>query len=118
MFANLHCVDFRTDSQALKRLIWGITGQKPAELANVSVLNKPPTMQEAAPRLIAVGDEEARPDNVISDTRLFPRPAKPPDPDNATQLNILRRRVREYWVDGVLNHSLYKEVLIPLLVGM
>jgi len=25
---GLHCVDFRTDSQALKRLIWGITGKK------------------------------------------------------------------------------------------
>jgi hypothetical protein len=24
---NLHCVDFRTDLQPLKRLIWGITGQ-------------------------------------------------------------------------------------------
>jgi hypothetical protein len=28
MFANLHCVDFRTDSQPLKRLIWGITGMR------------------------------------------------------------------------------------------
>ena len=26
--ANLHCVDFRTDSQPLQRLIWGITGKK------------------------------------------------------------------------------------------
>ena len=33
--ANLHCVDFRTDSQPLQRLIWGITGQKPTELADV-----------------------------------------------------------------------------------
>jgi hypothetical protein len=26
---GLHCVDFRTDSQPLQRLIWGITDQKP-----------------------------------------------------------------------------------------
>jgi hypothetical protein len=112
--ANLHCVDFRTDSQPLQRLIWGITGQKPAELSEVLVSDKPPTMQEAAPRLIAGGDEEARSDIVISNTRLFPRLAEQPDTDDATQLNILRRRVMEYWVDGVLNHSLYNEVLISL----
>jgi DNA polymerase III delta prime subunit len=114
MFANLHCVDFRTDSQPLKRLIWGISGQKPAELAKVSVSNKPPTMQEAAPRLIAGGDGEARSDNAISRTRLYPTLAEPPDPDNATQLNILRTRVEEYWVDGVLKHSLNNEVPISL----
>jgi TIR domain len=39
MFANIHCVDFRTDSQPLPRLIWGMTGQKPEELANVPVLS-------------------------------------------------------------------------------
>jgi hypothetical protein len=32
---NLHWVDFRTDAQPLKRLIWGITGQKPNELGNL-----------------------------------------------------------------------------------
>ena len=32
----------------------------------------------------------------------------------AAQLKILRRRVKEYWVDGVLKHSLYNEVLISL----
>jgi hypothetical protein len=114
MFANLHCVDFRTDSQPLERLIWGITGQKPAQLANVLLSNKPPTMQETAPRLIAGGDEEAGSDNVISGTRLFPRLTQQPDTDSATQLNILRRRVEEFWVDGVLEHSLYNEVLISL----
>jgi hypothetical protein len=113
MFANLQGVDFRTDSQPLERLIWGITGQKPAELANVSVSNKPPTMQEAAPRLTA-GSEEAQSDNVASNTRLYPPLPEPPDPDNATELSILGRRVMEYWVDGVLKHSLYNEVLISL----
>ena len=35
-----------TDSQPLKRLIWGITGQKPAELSDVHSSDKPATMQE------------------------------------------------------------------------
>jgi TIR domain len=114
MFANLHCVDFRTDAQPLQRLIWGITGKKPAGLANVSFPSKPPTMQETAPRLIAGGDEEARSDNVISGARLYPALAERPDPEDTTQLNILRKRVGEYWVDGLLKHSLYNEVLISL----
>jgi hypothetical protein len=76
MFANLHCVDFRTDSQPLQRLIWGITGQKPAKLAKFSVSNKPPTMQEAAPRLIAGGSEEVGSDNVISGARLRRFPSR------------------------------------------
>jgi hypothetical protein len=70
MFANLHCVDFRNDSQPLQRLIWGITGQKPAELANVSVSNKPPTMQEAAPRLIAAGVKKPGSTMFFSGARL------------------------------------------------
>ena len=47
---NLHRVDFRTDSYPLQRLIWGITGQKPAELADVPDLEKPATMREATER--------------------------------------------------------------------
>ena len=50
----------------------------------------------------------------IPETRRYPPLAEPPDPDNATQLNILRKRVSEYWVDGLLEHSLYNEVLISL----
>ena len=43
--------------------------------------------------------------------RLLPsRPIK----SKRRQLEILRRRVMEYWVDGVLKHSLYNEVLISL----
>ena len=40
--------------------------------------------------------------------------AQAPDQEQAIQLEILRRRVMEYWVDGVLKHSLYNEVLISL----
>jgi hypothetical protein len=57
---GLHCVDFRTDSQPLKRLIWGITGQKPVELVNVRDWDKPATMWEATKtRLIPDRDEPA-----------------------------------------------------------
>ena len=113
--ANLHRVDFRTDSMALMRLIWGITGQKPAELSDVPAADKPATFQETTKPSLTVGaDEKARFNNVFSDTRLYPALAEPPDQDNTIQLNILRRRVGEYWVEGVLKHSLYNEVLISL----
>jgi hypothetical protein len=114
---GLHCVDFREiDSQPLKRLIWGITGQKPAKLSDVPSPEKPATMLEATKsHLLPRRDEQAVTYNVrVSEARLYPPLAEPPDPDNATQLNILRRRVMEYWVDGVLKHSLYNKVLISL----
>ena len=87
-------------------------------------------MQEATrPRLVTGRDEQApsgedagtskgdsgrTPVKFISDFSLYPPLAESPDPDNATQLRILRKRVTEYWVDGVLKHSLYNEVLISL----
>jgi hypothetical protein len=59
--AGLHCVDFRTDSLPLQRLIWGITGQKPAELTNVLDSEKPATIRDAAKsRLTPSRDEQAR----------------------------------------------------------
>ena len=64
-------------------------------------------MQEAAkPRLIEGRHGQAE--------ERIPALDEPPDQDNTTQLNILRKRVSEYWVDGVLKHSLYNEVLISL----
>jgi hypothetical protein len=50
----------------------------------------------------------------VSEERLYVPLAETPNQDLATQLEILRRRVKEYWVDGVLRHSLYNEVLISL----
>jgi len=114
---GLHYVDFRaTDSHPLKRLIWGITDQKPAELSNVPDSVKPATTQDAAnDSLIPSRDERAVTHKVSSgDSRLYPPLLKLPDPEQAAQLEILRRRVKEYWVDGVLRHSLYNEVLISL----
>jgi TIR domain len=106
--ASLHCVDFRTDLQPLKQLIWGITGKKPAELVDVLASDGPAIIQEAVkPRLIEGRHGQA------PEEKVPPLP-NAPNPDNASQLNILRRRVMEYWVDGVLKHSLYNEVLISL----
>ena len=107
---GLHCVDFRaTDSHPLKRLIWGITGEKPAELSDVPSSEKPATMREAAKcHLLPSRDDHAAAHKVrfgdpeISEARLYPPLAEPPDKEQATQLEILRRRVMEYWVDGVL----------------
>jgi eukaryotic-like serine/threonine-protein kinase len=112
---NLHRVDFRTDSYPLQRLIWGITGKKPAELEEVLDAERPATMWEPDnTRLVPGRDEKSASVKNISEARLYPPLAEPPDPDNATQLNILRKRVSEYWVDGVLGNSLYNEVMISL----
>jgi len=114
---SLHCVDFRaTNSHPLQRLIWGITDQKPAELSEVSSSEKPATTREAAKcQLLPNGNEHAAVQKVRSgDSRQYPPLAEGPDKEQKTQLEILRRRVKEYWVDGVLKHSLYNEVLISL----
>ncbi|SLM45459.1 membrane hypothetical protein [Nitrospira sp. ND1] len=50
----------------------------------------------------------------ISDARLYPAIAIPPPQEQRAQLLILLDRVQEYWVDGVLKHSLHHEVLISL----
>jgi hypothetical protein len=96
---NRHRVDFRlADPDPLKQLIWGITGQKPA-----------------ARELLVLGKEEkGASKRTFPQERLYPPLLELPDPELATQLEILRRRVKEYWVDGVLRHSLYNEVLISL----
>jgi TIR domain/NACHT domain len=96
---NIHYVDFRiTYPDPLKQLIWGITGQKPA----------------AREPLIPGKEEEGALIRTSSQARLYPPLLKPPDPEQTTQIQILRSRVKEYWVDGVVMHSLYNEVLISL----
>jgi hypothetical protein len=108
---GLHCVDFRAaHSYPLKRLIWGITGERPKELSHIPASEKPATMRDA------VRGRILRPsgDDQIAKKRLYPPLAQPPDPKQAAQLEILRGRVMEYWVEGVLKHSLHHEVLIAL----
>ena len=113
---GLHWVDFRaTDSQPLKRLIWGITGQKPMELADVPTSEKPTTMREVAnSRLVAGTGQQAVSGDTILKTRLYPPLAEPPDQKQSSQLEIFRRRVMEYWVDGVLSDSLKNQPPISL----
>jgi len=94
-----HRVDFRVpDPDPLRQLIWGITGQKPA----------------AKEPLIPGKDELAASRRTSFGPRLFRPLAHPPDQDQIGQLEILRRRVNEYWIDGVLKNTLHNEVLISL----
>jgi hypothetical protein len=96
---NRHRVDFRvSDPDPLNQLIWGITGQKPAE-------REP---------LIPGKDDLASSRRTSFEPRLRPPFARSPNQDQIVQLEILRRRVKEYWVDGVRKHSLHNEVLISL----
>jgi hypothetical protein len=95
---NRHWVDFRApEPDPLKQLIWGITGLK-----------------SIAPEPLIPREDNATPRTRFSVARLYPPLAKAPEGEQAVQLNILRARVLEYWVDGVLKHSLYNEVLISL----
>ncbi|MGC1296198.1 MAG: toll/interleukin-1 receptor domain-containing protein [Alloacidobacterium sp.] len=87
---NRHRVDFRvSDPDPLKQLIWGITRQKPAAREN----------------LIPGKDELATSKRTSFEPRHSPPLAHLSDQDQIGQLEILRRRVKEYWVDGVLKHS-------------
>jgi hypothetical protein len=96
---NRHWVDFRvSEPDPLKQLIWGITGVKSI----------------AAESLIPRREDNSAPRARFSESRYCPPLAQAPDQEQAIQLNILRKRVIEYWVDGVLKHSLYNEVLISL----
>jgi DNA polymerase III delta prime subunit/MFS family permease len=102
---NIHYVDFRgSELDPLKQLIWGITGQKPAPKPQLL----PSRDEDAASHKVRFGDSQA------TKERYRSRLAQPPDQEQAEQLEILRRRVKEYWVDGVLKHSLYNELLISL----
>jgi TIR domain-containing protein/NACHT domain-containing protein len=107
---NRHWVDFReTRVDPLRQLIWGITGEKPAELSHVPDSEQPVTMlQTVKSRLPAGADEH------ITKKRLYPPLGRPPNPEEAAQLGILRKRVMEYWVEGVLRRSLHNELLLSL----
>ncbi|TKB70230.1 MAG: TIR domain-containing protein [Nitrospira sp.] len=95
---NFHWVDFRKNHpDPYEQLINGIAGKKSGpemEKASASVLLDP-------------GQDNA-------EERLHSPIANPPDQRQQEQLGILRDRVQEYWVDGVLRQSLYHEVLISL----
>jgi hypothetical protein len=114
LLENLHWVDFRvTHLDPIKQLIWGITGKKPRELSDAHSLDELDVPRDQTElRLLPIGNAA----NAVrsDDSRFYPALTEPPSPEQATQLEILRRRVKEYWVDGVLRHSLYNEVLISL----
>jgi hypothetical protein len=114
LLENLHWVDFRaTHLDPLKQLIWGITGKKPRELSDVHSLDKPDILNDQTElRLLPIRNAAHAVRSAGS--RFYPAPAEAPSPEQAVQLEILRRRVKEYWVDGVLKHSLHNELQISL----
>ncbi|NGZ09687.1 MAG: TIR domain-containing protein [Nitrospira sp. LK70] len=70
--------------------------------------------QEDADKLYSASKAGQLAELSISEARLYPAIAVPPDHEQRAQLLILLDRVQEYWVDGVLKQSLYHEVLISL----
>lgn len=70
--------------------------------------------QEDADKLYSASKEGRLKELSISEARLYPAIAVPPDQEQHAQLEILRDRVQEYWIDGVLKQSLHHEVLISL----
>jgi hypothetical protein len=114
LLENLHWVDFReTHLDPVQQLIWGITGKRPREVFDAHSLDKPDIPNDQTElRLLPIGNPAHA---VRSDgSRFYPTIAEAPSPEQVVQLEILRRRVKEGWVEGVLRHSLYNEVLISL----
>lgn len=89
---NLHWVDFRVEyPDPFNQLIYGITGHKPGEQQIDSL-----PLVSGIPK------------------RMYPAIVSPPKGEQRDQLLVLLDRVKEYWIDGVLKHSLFNEVLISL----
>jgi hypothetical protein len=89
--ANLHRVDFR-ETQWMKQLIWGITGEKPTELSHVPDSQKPVTVPETIKgHLLPKPDDRAQAskgrlgDPEISKARFFSPLAKPPDQEQEVE---------------------------------
>ncbi|HMS84135.1 MAG TPA: NACHT domain-containing protein [Nitrospira sp.] len=70
--------------------------------------------QEDADKLYSASKEGRLKELSLSEVRLYPAIAIPPYQEQRAQLEILRDRVQEYWIDGVLKQSLHREVLISL----
>ena len=69
---------------------------------------------EDADKLYSAEKEGRLADLGISEARLYPAIANPPEGKQRSQLLILLNRVNEYWIEGVLKNSLHHEVLISL----
>ena len=95
---NFHWVDFRQNHpDPYERLISGIAGKKSDHVKETA----------SASGLLDSSQDDA-------EGRLYASIINQPDEVDRRQLGILRDRVQEYWVDGVLRQSLYHEVLILL----
>ena len=69
---------------------------------------------EDADKIYAAAKHGQLADLGISEARLYPAIAIPPDGEQRSQLLVLLDRVNETWVDGVLRNSLYNEALMSL----
>ena len=88
LLKNFHSVDFRIQTpDPLQQLLWGIKGEK-----------------VIGPSLI---DNEKKP-------VIYPPMTKLLTQEQHSELIILLNRVDEFWIVGVLKHSLYNQVLILL----
>lgn len=102
LLKNFHAVDFRKPSpDPLQQLVWGIKGERQpvAQLFDNAEYTKP--AHAVMPQARA-------------DYRIYPLIAEPPGQEQRSQLFILLNRVKEFWIDGVLNSSLEDNALIPL----
>jgi|GEM_PF-722914 len=83
---------------------------KPATGGSVQ-LQLPP---EDADRIYNAAQSGELTDLGVSSVRLYPSLASIPSPHEQAQLAILRHLVDEYWIQGLLRHSLHREVFISL----
>ncbi len=99
LLKNFHAVDFRKPSpDPMQQLVWGIKGER----------QEAPQLldHESIGRIAAVARQ--------SDLRIYPLLAETPSKEQRSQLFILLNKVKEFWIDGVLNHSLHNQFLISL----
>lgn len=99
LLKNFHAVDFRKPSpDPLQQLVWGIKGERQqlTQLFESTTYGKPlPSAQG-------------------QDYRIYSPIAEQPAQEQRAQLYILLNRVKEFWIDGVLNSSLQNNALISL----
>jgi len=99
LLQNFHSVDFRKlNPEPLQQLIVGITSEK----NQVSRLFDDPQNDNIAALSKQI------------DLRTYHPLTETPPKEQLSQLLILRDRVKEFWIDGILKQSLHHEVLISL----
>ncbi|WP_297324284.1 TIR domain-containing protein [Nitrosomonas sp.] len=110
-FSNEHKEELLAALSALLKIGGGIkiTESKPGSVRVFLELTP-----EQADKIYAAA-KNGKLDNLgITEARLYPSLADPPNAEERTQLLILLNHVKENWIDGVLKQSLYHQTLISL----